>query len=109
MQNREIAYTTVLTDMDRVKTRMIRLGHKILEFSVQYEALIRGRWRRVTRFDSMHGSPHRHTFYDKGKEYKQPFPCSSNNAGLTKAQKIIRDNYHSMRSNYLTQSRKESL
>ena len=109
MQKREHEYTVPLTRDDWIKNRFITKGPQIVEFSVQYETLINGNWRVVMRIDSAHKGVHRHVFHPYDDEYQQPFPCNNLNDGLTQAQTFLREEYHSIKSNYLTQLRKRRI
>lgn len=71
MPERARSWIMPLSDVDRIAIRLVTDGHDVLQFSVQYEALIAGHWRKLTRYDNAHGSgPHRHVYYP-GKSYRQ--------------------------------------
>jgi len=97
----ERKYINLLTDTDRVYNRQVTNGHAVLEFSVQYMALINSRWRKITRFDNArnHG-PHRHVFYPRGSQYKYPMNTQDPNQALTEAQMTIKKNFRQMRESY---------
>ena len=101
MQAQEVTYTIALTDVDQMTTRMVLRKGKVIEFSVHYRALINRRWRAIARYDTKHGSPHRHIFSADGTEYRTAFPCANYNEGMTAAQKIVREEFRKMKSNYL--------
>jgi hypothetical protein len=105
---KNIEYTNALTDEDRVKVRQHQDGKNILEFSVQYEALIDGRWRKITRYDSCHGIPHRHVFHIDGKEYRHTVVANDNNEAFTEALMVTKKNFLKFKENYLTVRRKNS-
>ncbi len=109
MQEKEHEYTILLTDEDWIKNRFVTKGPEIIEFSVQYETLVESNWRKVMRIDSSHSGVHRHIFHPYDAEYQQPFPCTDLNNGLTKAQTFFREQYHSIKSNYLTELRRRRL
>ena len=99
-------YTNPLSDVDRVKIRQVRDGHYILEFSVQYEALIKSRWRKITRFDNAHGSyPHRHVYYPHNQEYKHTMNTPNSNDAFTEAQLFIKHNFMRMKESYIILTR----
>lgn len=84
-----------------MKIRWVKNGHSILEFSVQYEALINGHWRKITRYDSAHGQPHRHVYRPNGKEYKHMLIVDDINAGLTEALLMTKKNFLLMKESYI--------
>jgi hypothetical protein len=94
-------YTIVLTDTDRIKVRQVRNGRRVVNFSVQYETLIRGHWRRVTRFDNAHGYAHRHVYYPHQPEYKQAMNTHDINTAFTEAQAIIKRRFPRLRESYI--------
>lgn len=95
------SYTVALTDIDHIKVRQVRNGRYIRQFSVQYEALIESRWRKITRFDNSHSAPHRHVYYANNKEYKHPMSTTDNNQAFTEAQILIKKNFIDMRERYI--------
>ena len=94
------------TGQDRIVTRFKRSGKQVVEYSVQYEALIASRWRVVERFDNFHGASHRHVYRADKKKYWFPFPYSDNNKALTEAQKLIKSSFQKMKDNYLMTGKK---
>ncbi|HSW99471.1 MAG TPA: hypothetical protein VLH38_00365 [Patescibacteria group bacterium] len=67
----EKLYRKYFTDIVRVVVHQDISGPTVLSFSLQLELLLDGRWRKIVRFDSAHGQPHRHVFYPDGKEYRE--------------------------------------
>jgi hypothetical protein len=78
---------------------------QVTEFSVQYDALIDERWRTVTRYDSVHGGPHRHIYQLKGIGFRVEFPYNDLDIALTEAQQQIKKNFRAMRENYILSRR----
>jgi len=101
-RERKTNYITTLTHRDRVAVSFqTKRGH-VSHFSLQYEILLEGRWRKVVRFDSSHGVPHKHTFRRNGEAYRHDIPFSDIKEALTTLLLHIKDNYESMRENYLS-------
>lgn len=94
-------YTNLLTDKDRIKVRQVTSGHDVIDFSVQYEALIESRWRKIARYDSAHGQPHRHVYRPNDKEYKHPMNEQDNNLAFTEAQTVIKRNFMALKERYI--------
>jgi hypothetical protein len=109
VQQRDEEYTNMLTDVDRVKVRQRREGRRVLGFSVQYEALIKSRWRKIVRFDSADGSPHRHIFHAGGTEYRLQMFHSDNNDAFTEATTVVKRTFQQMRENYLIKAQKDGV
>lgn len=57
---------------DRLRVVAYKEKNKILEFVVQYEASIRGKWHSVVRYDTHHGFAHRDLLYPDGSSEKTP-------------------------------------
>ena len=96
----EKRYIFLLSDVDRMIIRQNRVGRKVLTFSVQLEVLTNSRWRKVMRFDSADGYPHRHVFYPDGKEYRENMATKDNNEAFTKAQAIIKTSFQEIHERY---------
>ncbi len=101
MPQQSRSYTNFLSDVDRVVIRQVRERGAIVEFSVQYEALINSRWRKITRYDSSHYYPHRHVYYPNRPEYKHAMNTTDNNNAFTEAQLVIKKNFRRMRESYI--------
>jgi len=99
-QSRE--WTVILSDVDRIKVRVVKNGNLIIEFSAQYETLILGHWRKITRYDNSHGSvPHRHVYSPNRYEYLQIMTVRNNNEAFTEALTIIKKNFMKVKENYI--------
>lgn len=96
----EKRYVIPLSDVDRMIVRQDRVGHEILEFSVQLEVLIDSRWRKAMRFDSAHGVPHRHVFLPNGQEYKENMAAVDSNKAFTQAQTIVKKSFQEIHERY---------
>ena len=99
LQTRE--YTIPLSEDDRIKVRQVRNGSRIVKFSVQYEALINSRWRKITRYDNAHGYPHRHVYYPHQPEYKYALATQNNNSAFTEAQLKVKKTFMQMKERYI--------
>ena len=97
----EKLYRRYFTDIVRLVVHQDISGPTVLSFSLQIELLLDGRWRKVVRFDSAHGQPHRHVFYPDGKEYKEVMTAQDNNQALTEAGKILAESFESICERYV--------
>ncbi len=75
-------------------------GNQIVEFRIQYEALIDDGLRPIVRYDTAHGKPHRDILNPDGTETKEWFTNYSNAEILTIGQRDIVDNWKSYRVRY---------
>ncbi len=96
----ERRYAFLLSDVDRMIVRQDRDGYEIIEFSVQLEVLVNGRWRVAVRFDSAHGRPHKHVFYPNGFKYREFMAAEDNNEAFTQAQAIIKKSFQEIHERY---------
>lgn len=102
MTDQSKAWTIQLSDIDRIKVRLEKNGRTVVEFSVQYQALIRGHWRRITGYDNSHGSvPHRHVYYPNQPEYRQIMIVKDNNEAFTEALAVLKNNFMKIKENYI--------
>lgn len=96
----EKRYIYYLSDTARMVVRHDSVGNTILEFSVQLEVLIDGRWRKAVRYDSAHGQPHRHVFYPDKPEYREVMVHDDNNLAYTEAQYMIKTSFQTLYERY---------
>lgn len=97
----EKAYRRYFTDTIRLVVYQDISGPVVLSSSLQLELLLDGHWRKVTRFDSAHGQPHRHVFYPDGNEYREAMTTQDNNQAFTEAGKILVVSFASMCERYI--------
>lgn len=94
-------YIQLITRTDKIRVKFTQHRGKILEFAVNYYALIDGRWRQIMRIDNCHGSsPHKHTFHLHSRQYRVELNSEANIA-FTEAKRSILTNYESIRANFL--------
>jgi len=70
---------------DRLRVSAQKKRGEILEFTVQYEALIQDEWRPVVRYDTAHGFAHKDILHPDGRVDKQPIYFESYNLAFTYA------------------------
>jgi hypothetical protein len=74
---------------------------EILDFLVQYEALIDNKWYAVIRFDTAHGFPHIDLMHFCGNKEKISLAHLSLKDALTMAQLDIGQNWERYRYNFM--------
>jgi len=80
--------------------------NRIVDFCIQYEALIDGEWVSVLRYDTAHGHPHRDTIHSDGSETKEWFNMYSSAEVLTFGQRDIMENWSLYRQQFEKELRK---
>ena len=75
-------------------------GNKVVEFRIQFEALISGEWYVIVRYDTAHGRPHRDIMDPDGTETKEWLDLYSNAEVLTIGQRDIMDNWPAYRKRF---------
>jgi len=90
---------------DRVRYYHLTEGKRVVEFLIQYEALIEGKWRAVVRYDSAHGDPHKDILHPDGSQSKEYFPGWSNAHVLTYGQEDIGKRWREYRRAYVREMR----
>ena len=78
-------------------------GNEIVEFSIQYEAYIQGRWQPIARYDSAHGYAHRDLLHPDGLETKMTFRNWDYAQVLTYGERDLKQNWQSYRQRYLSE------
>jgi len=82
-----IEYLIYLTaeSTDRLRVSAQKEKGIILEFVVQYEALISDQWQPIVRYDTAHGFAHKDVMKVDGQKIKQPLFFETYNLALTYA------------------------
>ncbi len=81
----EIEYLIYLTaeSTDRLRVSAQKMKGMILEFVVQYEALMSDQWQPIVRYDTAHGFAHKDIMKANGKTIKQPLFFETYNLAFT--------------------------
>lgn len=97
------SYLYLLTPEDRKRHEHIQEKGKIIEFSVQYETRIEGKWIPVVRFDTAHGFAHAHKdlYTLSGKKSKILLGPASYAEALNLADEDIRENWSRYKGAFL--------
>jgi len=98
---RSTEYKNYLTARDRVIVSFDTDRGLITSFSIQYELLHNGRWRKVVRYDTHYGC-HKHTFRRDGGDYRKDTLFNSFNEAFTILLDEVKYNFEAMRENYLS-------
>ncbi len=104
----EIEYLFYLTAeaIDRLRVTARKDKGEILEFVVQYEALILGEWRPVVRYDTAHGFAHKDVFRANGEVVKQPLFFETYNMAFTYATLDLKMNWRQYKESLEKELRK---
>jgi hypothetical protein len=94
-------YEHILTDKDRIRAHFTVDKGEVVDFLVQYEALINEKWYAVVRFDTAHGFPHIDILHFDGRKEKFSLSHLTPNDALTMAQLDVGQNWERYRENYL--------
>jgi len=95
------SYVINLTSDGRNRYRHYHLVEKkILEFRVQYEAYLQGKWHAIVRYDTAHGFAHRDVMHPDGTTTKTSFQQWDYPAILTYGERDLKRNWASYRKTY---------
>lgn len=72
---KEVKFVIMLTRDDRFRHHHLRFKGAVLNFVVQYETKVGGRWFPVVRYDTKHGFVHRDLLDNKGQQTKDTDLC----------------------------------
>jgi len=95
----KIEYVIYLTaeSTDRLRVNAKKEKGEILEFVVQYEALISEDWKPIVRYDTAHGFAHKDIMRADGEVIKQPLFFESYNLAFTYATIDMKANWKKYR------------
>lgn len=101
----ETSYIIDLTPdgQNRYRHHHILEKQQIVEFSIQYEAFIRGMWHPIVRYDSTHGFGHRDLVHPDGSETKTTFRDWDYAQVLTYGERDLKQNWKIYRQNYMNE------
>ncbi len=84
----------------------VRIRNEVIDFVVQYETLINGKWFPVVRYDTSHGFAHRDLLNLKGEKRKTPIFVSDKNDALTFAENDIKDNWEVYKQRFIQEAKR---
>ncbi len=98
----EIEYLMYLSSeqVDRLRVYAQKEKGEILEFVVQYEAIILDEWQPIVRYDTAHGFAHKDIIKPKGKTIKQPLFFETYNLALTYATLDLKLNWRQYKDSF---------
>lgn len=105
---REIEYLVYLSSEmeDRLRVSAQKEKGEIMEFVVQYEALISSHWNPIVRYDTAHGFAHRDRIWPSGQLEKQPLFFDNYNMAFTYATLDLKANWINYRKAYEQEMKK---
>jgi len=104
----EIEYLIYLTSelTDRLRVNAQKEKGVILEFVVQYEAMIPDKWQPIVRYDTSHGFAHKDILMPNGKTIKQPLYFETYNLAFTFATLDLKANWKHYRDSFEKETEK---
>lgn len=78
-----------------------RKDNEIFEFVVQYESLVKDKWREIIRYDNKGKPPHKDVFDVKGKRYMKEIPNVSLKIIIPWCVGDIKENWRRYKARYL--------
>ncbi len=106
MQEIEYLYYFTAEATDRLRVTAGKDKGEILEFVVQYEALISMEWRPVVRYDTAHGFAHKDVIRADGEAVKQPLFFETYNMAFTYATLDLKMNWRQYKESLEKELRK---
>lgn len=100
VQRRREEFEVEFTDEDTLKVSFDRVKEKVVQFSVQYLALIKEKWHPVVRMDTAHGSAHIDTMKPDGSQTKTKLEIQDYNEALTWSIKDVKNRWEFYRQRY---------
>lgn len=98
---RHKSFYIALSDSDRIRVKIYKSDGRVIEFVVQFESLIEGRWREIIRYDNRDKPPHRDVYDVKGKRYKNEIPNVTPESLIPWCIKDIKENWMRYKGRYL--------
>jgi len=103
---KEVEFVLPFSQEDRYRHNHLRIKGEVMEFAVQYETFINGKWFPVVRYDTSHGFAHRDLLNLKGEKRKAPLFISDKNDALTFAESDIKDNWEVYKQRFLQEAKR---
>lgn len=100
-KDKKVEFVIPFSLEDRYRHFHYRVKGKVIDFTVQYETLIKETWFPVVRYDSSHGFAHRDLINKDGKKRKTPLFITDKNEALTFAENDIKDNWEVYKIRFL--------
>ncbi|MGH7961796.1 MAG: DUF7718 family protein [Candidatus Binatia bacterium] len=94
-------YVYLLTLNDRKRHEHISDRGQIMQFVVQYETFVEGKWRPVIRYDTAHGFPHMDRIDPDGTVEKVPLLRNDLGEALTFADQDIDEHWEQYKAAYI--------
>ncbi len=85
---------------DRFRYSHLLKNGRVIQFIIQYEALIEGKWYPIVRYDTAHNRPHKDLLYPDGSQEKLEFWGYTREEVLTIGERDIKANWQQYRSRY---------
>lgn len=93
MSDREFLKLISPDGQDRLRIKIRTEKGKVVNIVVQYEAMIKGAWHEIVRYDCEHGYFHRDVIYPRGRKEKQPIAIENLNDALQYAEQDLKDRW----------------
>ena len=103
----EKAFVIQVSLDDRIQHRRTIQRGEILEFMVQYEILLDGRWTPAVRYDTAHGFAHRDLLSPSGETRKQRLFLQDFTQAYTFAANDLRENWARYREQFEMERRRQ--
>jgi len=99
-QRQRKRFKVVLSDNDEARVSFDLEKGQVIEFVVQYLAMIGVKWQPIVRFDTAHGRPHVDISHPDGSQETRMFPFYDYSSALTYAINYIQEHWESWRERY---------
>lgn len=100
MGEKEYIYYFTPERLDRFRYYHYLEEGQIVQFVIQYEASINGKWHPIVRYDTAHGRPHKDELRPDGTQEKVEFYGYTREEVLTIGERDIKANWQQYRSKY---------
>ncbi len=99
---KKIEYVIYLTaeSADRLRVYAQKEKSLILEFVVQYEAIVAEKWQQIVRYDTAHGFAHKDLMKAGGETIKIPLFFETYNLAFTYATIDLKANWKKYRESF---------
>jgi len=86
---------------DRLRVRLYTERGQLTSIVVQYEALVKGKWAAIVRYDTSHGYPHRDVLHPSGAKDKYSLSFPDLKAFLQYAEQDLKDRWEWYKERFL--------
>jgi len=94
--------------IDRLRVNYRTDKGEMIDFVIQYETFLNGKWKAVVRYDCAHGFFHRDEIFPTGEKEKTPIDINNFDSAALYAEQDLRDRWKWYKERYFKKIKKKN-